>query len=299
MKSPAAVLIASILASSAFAADPIPALPPSQAPAPAPAPTCSIVLGPRTACATPSTTRQARADGGFIDVTTPSPNVLAMSMSGSVAANAFLGHTSAATETFHLEQEFDIECTDPDAEPTGLRLTVESALAGFIRAKHRAGAGVRMASAKVCVAGSPETPLVVVHPPQQVSGEEGRLCNQHLPLIRVDRMPPGKYILVADFVLSCQAGGIADGHSAADFSPSTALPADWVRTRDPFQGVDKKDFGFKVVLTVELPEKDKPVAAVAPRRDLGLARTSAKPAKPAAAVVARPLVGLDRHSGPR
>lgn len=297
MKSPTAVLIASILASSAFAADPIPALPPSQAQAPAP--TCSIILGPRTACVTPSTTRQARADGGFIDVTTPSPNVLAMAMSGAVAANAFLGHTSAATETFHLEQEFDIECSAPDIEATGLRLTVESALAGFIRSKHRADAGVRMASAKICVAGSPETLLVVVHPPQHVAGDEGRLCNQHLPVIRVDRMPPGKYLLVADFVLSCQAGGISDGHAAADFSPSTALPADWVRARDPFQGVDKKDFGFKLVLTAELSESDKPVAAVASRRDPGLARVAARPAKPAAAVVARPLVGLDRHSGPR
>ena len=45
----------------------------------------------RTACVTPKTSRQARADGGSIDVTTPGPNVLAMAMSGSVAANAFLG----------------------------------------------------------------------------------------------------------------------------------------------------------------------------------------------------------------
>ena len=39
-------------------------------------------------------------------------------------------------------------------------------------------------------------------------------------------------------------------HANADFSPSGSLPADWVRTRDPFQGVDKKDFGFSLTLTV-------------------------------------------------
>ena len=38
------------------------------------------------------------------------------------------------------------------------------------------------------------------------------------------------------------------------------MPADWVRTRDPFQGVDKKDFGFKLVLTVDPPEPKKPGA---------------------------------------
>ncbi len=96
MKTLAATLILGRRA--ALAADP-----PSSGPA------YTITLGPRTACATPMTSRQARADGGFVDVTTPSSNVLAMSMSGSVAANAFLGHTSSATETFHLEQEFEIE----------------------------------------------------------------------------------------------------------------------------------------------------------------------------------------------
>ena len=69
-----------------------------------------------------------------------------MSMSGSVAANAFLGQTSSATETFHLEQEFEIECSD--SATCLVRLTLESALVGFVRSKHKAGAGVKVASAK-------------------------------------------------------------------------------------------------------------------------------------------------------
>ncbi len=113
-------------------------------------------------------------------------------------------------------------------------------------------------------------------------------------------MPLGKYVLVADFVLACDAGGLTDGHSAADFSPSTALPSDWVRTRDPFQGVDKKDFGFKLVLTADAPEKDKAVALSADKgKDAGIARASTS--KPNATVAKRPVPssGLDRHSGPR
>ena len=277
MKSPASVLIASILASTALAADQ-----PSDR-------VYTITLGPRTACATPMTSRQARAEGGFTDVTTPSPNALAMTMSGSVAANAFLGHTSTATETFHLEQEFEIECSD--SATSFVRLTLESALVGFVRSKYKAGAGVKVASAKVFVAGSPETPLVVVHPPSCVEGDNARLCNQHLPLIRVDKMPLGKYILVADFVIDCNAGGICDGHSAADFSPSTALPADWVRTRDPFQGVDKKDFGFKLTLTADAPEASKLAATSARLGDAGVARASTASLKLSA-------TGLDRHAGP-
>jgi hypothetical protein len=284
MKTLAAVLIASSLASTALAADP-----PS-------APVYTITLGPRTACATPHTLRQARAEGGLTDITTPSPNVLAMSMSGSVAANAFLGHTSAATESFHLEQEFEIECSD--SATTSTRLTLESVLVGFVRSKYKAGACVRMASAKVCVLGSPETPLIVVHPPLSVDGDGGRLCNQHLPLIRVDKMPLGKYVLFADFVIDCNAGGICDGHSAADFSPSTSLPSDWVRTRDPFQGVDKKDFGFRLVLTADPPDKEQAGETAARRKDAGVARTST--IKPAPAPQPKAVVtGLDRHSGVR
>jgi hypothetical protein len=291
MKSPSAVLIATILATSALAADQ-----PSDR-------VYTITLGPRTACATPMTSRQARAEGGFTDVTTPSSNVLAMAMSGSVAANAFLGHTSSATMTFHLEQGFEIECSD--SATCFVRLTLESALVGFVRSKYKAGAGVKVASAKILVPGSPvETPLIVVHPPQCVEGDNGRLCNQHLPLIRVDKMPLGKYVLVADFVITCDAGGLTDGHSAADFSPSTSLPTDWVRTRDPFQGVDKKDFGFKLVLTADPPEPKKPGAMSAKTKDTKVAkvstanlvttRTPPTPTRP------RPSpTGLDRHCGDR
>jgi hypothetical protein len=264
----------------------------------------TITLGPRTACATPKTARQARAEGGSIDVTTPASNVLAMAMSGSVAANAFLGQTSTATETFHLEQEFEIACSD--SATCFVRLTLESALVGFVRSKHKAGTSVKVASARICVPGSPESPFVIVHPAQAVEGDNGRLCNQHLPLIKVDKMPLGKYLLVADFVLSCDAGGVLDGHSAADFSPSTSLPADWVRTRDPFQGVDKKDFGFKLVLTADPPEGSKMPSMTAKGKDNRVTRTSTTTANLVSTrtmpTPTRPrpaLTGLDRHCGPR
>ncbi len=223
---------------------------------------CTITLGPRTACVTPRTIRQARADGGLIDVSLPAPNTLSATLTGTAAANAILGCESVATQTFHLEQEFEVVGAE-----TGVRevaLTLESTLVGLVRARHKGSAGVRLASAKICPVGWPGNPLVVVHPPFEVRATGGKLCNQRLPTIKVPSMPVGPYVLVADFVLTSDATGLTDGHSTADFSPSTTLPADWVRARDPFQGVDKREFGFRITLIAE-PVKAGLVSARASR----------------------------------
>ncbi len=252
-------------------------------------PTISINLGPRTACVTPQTNRQARADGGIVDVLLPSPNVLAANLTGTAAANAVLGCESSVSQTFHLEQEFEIAAAE-----TGVRdvaLTLESTLVGLVRARHKGSAGVRLASAKICPVGWPESPLVVVHPAFLVQATGAKLCNQRLPPIKVPTMPVGLYVLVADFVLISDAAGLTDGHSAADFSPSTTLPADWVRARDPFQGVDKKDFGFHLTLTAE-PVKAGLTASTPPQStDLKLAQTTANlPKLPAARTPRTPVL---------
>ena len=252
-------------------------------------PTISITLGPRTACVTPETTRQARADGGIVDIVLPSPNVLAANLTGTAAANAVLGCESSVSQTFHLEQEFEIAASE-----TGIRdvaLTLESTLVGLVRARHKGSAGVRLASAKICPVGWPESPLVVMHPAFVVAATGAKLCNQRLPPIKIPTMPVGLYVLVADFVLVSDAAGLTDGHSAADFSPTTTLPADWVRARDPFQGVDKKDFGFHLTLTAD-PVKAGLTAATAPRpTDLKLAQTTAMlPKLPAARVPRAPVL---------
>ena len=264
-------------------------------------PTCTITLGPRTACVTPTTTRQARADGGIIDIQLPSPNILGATLTGTAAANAFLGCGSSSTQTFHLEQEFEV--AGPDSKATEVALTMESTLVGLVRAKHKAGASARVASAKICPVGWPDSPLVVVHPPFELGGAGGRLCNQRLSPIKIPAMPIGRYILVADFVLSSDASGVTDGHSAADFSPSTTLPADWVRARDPFQGVDKKDFGFKVILTAEPLGTGTGASASASTRakDPGIARTSGGVPSTIAPRSAKSttVTGLDRHSSRR
>src|SRR5262249_16929089 len=76
-----------------------------------PAPRYSITLGARDACVTPHTRNRARADGGVIDVQTPSANTISVSMTGTPAADSYLGCTSSAKQTFRLVQEFDVACS--------------------------------------------------------------------------------------------------------------------------------------------------------------------------------------------
>jgi hypothetical protein len=211
-------------------------------------PVYSITIGGRSACVTPRHRGQARAEGGQIDLTSPNSNSLVAVLSGSVAANAYLCCPGSASERFELVQEFEIACSDKNVKSA--KMSLDSVLAGFVRSKHRAGAGMRLATARVCPVGSNEPVMVISHPPLAVDGSDGRHCNQHLPTLEVGGLPLGRYALTAELILEAEAFGIADAHAHADFSPSGSLPADWVRTRDPFQGVDKKDFGFSLTLTV-------------------------------------------------
>ena len=265
-------------------------------PAPIPAPTFSITLGGRTACVTPSHSGQARADGGAIDVVASS-GTLAATLTGTVAANAHLGCTGSACETFHLVQEFEITCSDPNVKTVSL--TLDSTLVGFVRSRYKAGAQMKVATAVVVPANWDDSPLTAGHPIQVVEGTQAQLCNQHLVPLTVPLMPLGRYVLKAEFVIDAVAGGVCDGHSVADFSPSTTLPADWVRTRDPFQGVDKKNFGFTLLLTAAAADSVVPKSAASARTSSSkVVKASVAPQTRQTATATRPITadakGFDR-----
>ncbi len=230
--------------------------------APLPAPTYAISLGGRDACVTPHTRNRARADGGKIDVqiTSPSAGFFTVTMTGTPAAESYLCCTSTAAQTFHLVQEFEVSCSDPRVR--FVALTLDSSLVGYVRSARKAGASVRLATASVIAESSETSPLSLSHPTLASSGTEGHLCNQHLPPLEGRLMPIGRYTLVADFVLETTASGISTAHAVADFSPDTALPADWVRTRDPFQGVSKNAFGFTLSISCGAPSGAPPRSGV-------------------------------------
>ena len=228
-----------------------------------------------------------------------------MAMTGAVAANAFLGHTSAATESFHLEQEFVLECSDsavdhgpadPGQRPDRLR---PREVQGRRLRPARLGQGLR---ARLARDPSGRRPPAALRPGRQTAGSATSTSRRSAST----GCPWGKYLLVGRLrPRPADAGGLHDGHAAADFSPSTALPADWVRSRDPFQGVDKKDFGFKLTLTADPPEKDKdkPVA-MSDSKDQGRQGLDHGPrprpgSRPGPRRQGPGPTGLDRHSGPR
>ena len=215
--------------------------------APAAPPSITINLGTRSGCISPVTKHFARADGATIDVNLPAPNVLQANLGGSVAANAYLGHTGVASEVFHLVQEFEITCSDPSVKVVSL--TLESTLMGFVRSKFHGSAHLHVANALVTPQSYSASPLSVAYPPMSVAGTDGELCNQKLEALTVDALPLGKYVLTADLAIEAQAGGLCDAHAAADFTSGGALPAEFVRLRDPFQNADKKNFGFSIILT--------------------------------------------------
>jgi hypothetical protein len=126
---------------------------------------------------------------------------------------------------------------------------------------------MRMAQVCLTPVGIPSAPMTIAYPPLCIEGTGGQLCNQHLPPLEVPVMPVGQYTLAATFVLDTSASGVCDSHSVADFSPDTALPPEWVRTRDPFQGVSKKSFGFTMTVTAAPPSNGGPsVASAMPAR---------------------------------
>jgi hypothetical protein len=245
--------------------------------APPPSPVYTISLGGRDACVSPCTTNRARADGGFIDVQTPSPDAINVVMSGIAAADSYLGCTSKATQTFRLVQQFEVSCSDPSVREVSL--TLDSTLVGYVRSMWKAGACVRLAGASVTPASWDATPLSLAHPPLCVSETQGRLCNQHLPPVQGPPMPLGRFTLVADLVLESTAGGVRNAHAVADFSPDAGLPPDWVRMRDPFQGVAKKSFGFTLTVSAAQPS-----ATAAPRLSSAPPSSPAEPLRRAAFV---------------
>jgi hypothetical protein len=102
-----------------------------------------------------------------------------------------------------------------------------------------------------------------------------------LPPVEGASLPVGRYTLVANFVLDTQASGVCDSHAVADFDPDTTLPTDRVRTRDPFQGVSKKAFGFTFSVAAATPSEKPSLPGGIRERPSVLVEEPARPSTPA------------------
>lgn len=220
------------------------------------APVYTFTLGGKCDRLTPFKHGDAKGDGK-VEVEA-GDNELKSVLGAAAGANVFLGVESTATESVQLVQEFEITCSDPTIHQ--VFLTLESNLLGFLRSKHKASAGLRLASATIAPVGWTGAPLSVSYPTGCIGGPNG--CNggprgfkYETPLepVKSPAMPLGRYVLQANFVVTASAGGLLDAHSTAIFMAESEELDPWEREHDPYKGDAHDDFGFTVVLKADAP----------------------------------------------
>jgi hypothetical protein len=222
------------------------------------APPTEVTLGEKTETITPGKVADGWAEGGKIDVQAKE-NTLTVLMTGTAAAHCRVGCQSMAVQTYQLTQEFEITSSDPKV--TQVVLSLESALNGFLWARHKASACMRLAQASVGPAGW-ANPMGVSHPPACVSAGGCSSYSQKAGPTESGPMPLGKYVLTACFTVDAGASGFLNGHGQADFSAEEALPDNWKQEGNPFKEAERKDYGFSITVSAAPPSNG---AAPAPK----------------------------------
>lgn len=200
-------------------------------------PPVSIILHERHGHVSPCKGKCTHTGGGLIDVVSPTPDTVIITMSGAVLANAEM--------SFDLEQCFEISFDDPKVKKA--KLTVEGRVLGVLRGEKKGCADYTEACAHLTAC---ETPVLsVCVPPHSVGACQSLAVNDHdgpksVPVI------PAKYTLQQTFRISAHSECCLCKKPSAEFAPDPALDPLWISYFDPFHGVQKKDFGFQVILKV-------------------------------------------------
>lgn len=203
----------------------------------APPPPVSMTLHERHGHVTPRKGTCAHTGGGLIDVASPTPDTVIVTMSGAVVANS--------TMQFELEQSFDVSFDDPKIKKA--KLTVEARVIGLLRGERHGCAEYSEACASI-LAASGDLATVCV-PPHQVCGCDSLAVNDHdgpktVPVL------PANYTLHERFSISATSSSFLCKRPSAEFAPDPALDPLWINYWEPFHGVKKDTFGFQVVLKV-------------------------------------------------
>jgi hypothetical protein len=211
----------------------------------APPPPVSITLHERHGHVTPTKGVLTHTGGGLIDVASPSPDVVIVTMSGAVLANAEMH--------FDMEQCFEISFDDPKVKKA--KLTVEGRVIGLLRGEPKGTADYSDACAHIVCGPGPVVDVCV--PPHSVAECQSLSVNDHdgpktVPVF------PGKYTLNQTFAIGAHTSSIIHKRPSAEFAPDPALDPLWINYFDPFHGVKKDTFGFQVTLKVAAETDDPP-----------------------------------------
>jgi hypothetical protein len=207
-------------------------------------PPVSITLFERHGHVTPHKGRCTHTGGGLIDVTSPSPDTVIITMSGAVLANSEMN--------FELEQCFQVNFDDPKVKQA--KLSVEGRVMGFLRSHCKGTAEQQQACATI--SSGPTALLSMCVPPHVVAGGENLAVNCHEGPITVP-VVAGKFTLHQTFSISAHSSCVLCKRPSAEFAPDPALEPLWISSREPFHGVNKKDLGFQIILKVAADEEKK------------------------------------------
>jgi hypothetical protein len=206
-------------------------------------PPVSITLNARHGHVTPHKGKCTHTGGGLIDVSSPSPDTVIITMTGAVVANAEM--------KFELEQEFQVNFDDPKVKKA--KLTLEGRVMGLLRSHCKGSAGQDEACASVSC--GPTALVTLAVPPHCVAGGDNLTVNCHEGPVGAPALPAA-YTLHQSFAISAHSDCWLLKKPSAEFAPDPALEPLWISSYEPFHGVPKKDLGFQVILKVT-PEEEK------------------------------------------
>jgi hypothetical protein len=202
-------------------------------------PPVSITLHERHGHVTPNKGKCTHTGGGLIDVASPSPDTVVITMSGAVTSNGEM--------RFDVDQCFEVSFDDPKVKKA--KLTVEGRVVGLLRGASKGCAEYGDACAHVTcgTAGL----LSVCVPPHSTCGCDNLSVNDHDGPKAVS-VVPGKYTLNQTFSISARSDCpvLKSMKASAEFAPDPALDPLWISYREPFHGIKKDTFGFQVTVKV-------------------------------------------------
>lgn len=216
-------------------------------PAASTAPPVSITLRKRHGHATPVLSGCVHTGGGTVDVQQPSPDTVIVTLTG--VAVAYCGpHGALASMTFDVEQCFEVVFDNPKLKKA--KMTLEARAIGVLRS-HCKGGTAEFSNACATVTSGPNPVLSLCLEPHGVAGGDNLSVNDHDGPIS-SPVVAGNYNLCQKFTVTATAPKclLPCKAPSVEFAPDPALNPLWISAREPFRGVQKKDFGFQIILKV-------------------------------------------------
>jgi hypothetical protein len=200
-------------------------------------PPVSITLHERHGHVTPVKGKCTHTGGGLIDVASPAPDTVIVTMSGAVVANSEM--------KFDLDQCFEVNFDDPKLKKA--KVLIEGRVIGLLRGEKKGCAEYSDACATVLAA--PVELVTVCVPEHRVCACDNLSVNDHDGPKSVP-ITAGKYTLHQTFRIAAQTESYVCKRPSAEFAPDPALDPLWISYHEPFHGVKKDTFGFQVIVRV-------------------------------------------------